>query len=306
MASKRSFQSPLAYLFALFTMASLVNVTLAQTWTFCNPMNVTCPPNPALGINNATWDFVNGTLDANIWNTTSGKTSRISNGRSFQINKRHDSPTIQSNFYIMWGQVSVVMRAATGQGIVSSVVLQSDDLDEVDWEWIGGNNTHVQTNYFGKGNTTSYDRAFWHPVSNPQQEFHNYSVLWTAEKLDWFIDGALIRTLNYGDALQGRNYPQTPMNVRLGIWAGGDKDNNKYTIEWSGGLTDFDKGPYTMIVQSMEVADFSTGSEYVWTDKSGSFQSIKAVRYVQWPPKTPQALPHPHPWTLVRFPILNL
>lgn len=51
------------------------------------------------------------------------------------------------------------MRCASGTGIISSIVLESDDLDEVDWEFIGGNSTSVETNYFGKGNTTSYDRA---------------------------------------------------------------------------------------------------------------------------------------------------
>ena len=44
------------------------------------------------------------------------------------------------------------MRAAPGTGIVSSAILQSDDLDEIDWEWIGGSSTKAQSNYFGKGN----------------------------------------------------------------------------------------------------------------------------------------------------------
>jgi hypothetical protein len=42
------------------------------------------------------------------------------------------------------------MKAAPGVGIVSSIVLQSDNLDEVDWEWIGGVDSRVQQNYFGK------------------------------------------------------------------------------------------------------------------------------------------------------------
>ena len=51
----------------------------------------------------------------------------------FTMKQKGDAPTIQSNFYIFWGSVSVIMKAAKGQGIVSSVVLQSDDLDEIDW-----------------------------------------------------------------------------------------------------------------------------------------------------------------------------
>ena len=107
------------------------------------------------------------------------------------------------------------MQAAAGQGIISSIVLESDDLDEVDWEFMGGNTTHVETNYFGKGNTTAYDRAIYYPVDSPQTNYHNYTTHWTAEKLEWYIDSNLVRTLNFGDANGGNNYPQTPMNVRI-------------------------------------------------------------------------------------------
>ena len=87
-----------------------------------------------------------------------------------------------------------------------------------------------------------------------------------------------MRTLEYADANGGASFPQTPMNVRLGIWAGGDEDNNNYTIQWAGGVTDYAKGPYTMYVQSARVADFSTGEEYKYRDKSGTWQSIDVVQ----------------------------
>jgi len=81
----------------------------------------------------------------------------------------------------------------------------------------------------------------------------------------------------YADANGGHNYPQTPMTVRLGIWAGGDPGLSNGTIEWAGGITDFTKGPYTMYVQSAKISDFSTGRSYVYGDRTGSWQSIKSV-----------------------------
>lgn len=54
-------------------------------------------------------------------------------GAHFRVEKSKDSPTIASNFYIMWGKFEVTMKAAPGAGIVSSIVLQSEDLDEIDW-----------------------------------------------------------------------------------------------------------------------------------------------------------------------------
>jgi hypothetical protein len=54
-------------------------------------------------------------------------------GAEFTINKESDAPTIASNWYIFFGKVDVVLRAAPGVGIVSSFVMESDDLDEIDW-----------------------------------------------------------------------------------------------------------------------------------------------------------------------------
>lgn len=56
-----------------------------------------------------------------------------SDGAVFTINKETEAPTITSNWYFFFGRVDVVLKAAPGVGIVSSFVLESDDLDEIDW-----------------------------------------------------------------------------------------------------------------------------------------------------------------------------
>lgn len=54
-------------------------------------------------------------------------------GAKFTISEQGDAPTIESEFYIFFGHVDVKMRAANGTGIVSTWILESDDLDEIDW-----------------------------------------------------------------------------------------------------------------------------------------------------------------------------
>lgn len=49
------------------------------------------------------------------------------------MNKETDAPTITLNDYIFFGKIDVYMKAANGTGVVSSFVLESDDLDEIDW-----------------------------------------------------------------------------------------------------------------------------------------------------------------------------
>ncbi len=264
----------------LLGVSALSAPIFAQTWTPCNPLNDTiCPVDPALAMSHA-FVFNSSSTLTDVFNITAGSLDYDStNGTAFTVAKKGDSPTIQSQFYIFFGSVSVVMKAATGQGIISSIVLESDDLDEVDWEFMGGNGTHAETNYFGKGNTTSFDRALYYPVSSdPRENFHNYTVHWTSAQIEWYIDSDLVRTLPYAAANEGNNFPQTPMTVRFGIWAGGDTDNSNGTIEWAGGLTDYSKGPYTMYLQSAVINDYGTGKAYNYTDHTGSWQSIKSIR----------------------------
>ena len=274
----------MSLLLASFTVLPYLLIpAAAQTWTFCNPLNVTdCPPDPALGASNASFTLNSTTsFESSLWNTTAGALTYNSSGAAFTIAQKGDAPTIQSKFYIFFGEVEVWLKAAPGQGVVSSVVLQSDDLDEIDQEFVGNNDTHAENNYYGKGNTTdAYERAKWYPLpdgGSPTEGYHNYTIRWTNKSLEWYIDGSIVRTLAYADANGGVSYPQTPMNVRIGIWAGGDKDNSNYTVQWAGGKIDYSKGPYTMVVQSVRITDFSTGSEYKYGDTSGTWQSIQTV-----------------------------
>lgn len=124
------------------------------------------------------------------------------------------------------------MKAAPGVGIVSSMVLQSDDLDEIDYEWLGSDNTQVQSNYFGKGQTTTYNRGAFHPDPSNQDGFHTYTVDWTAKQVVWQIDGTTVRVLTQASAEAGQ-YPQTPMQLKIGVWSGGDVSNAPGTIRKS-------------------------------------------------------------------------
>ncbi|KAK2772611.1 extracellular cell wall glucanase crf1 allergen asp f9 [Colletotrichum kahawae] len=254
-------------------VALLASSTFAQTFTDCDPTKKTCPANAGLDKSSYTVDFTKG-ADTSAWTTTAGNITYSSSGAEFTLNKKGDAPTIETSWYFFFGRAEVHMKAAPGTGIVSSVVIESDDLDEVDWEWLGGKNTEVQTNYFGKGNTTSYARGAFHTVADSQGTSTNYTIDWSKEAVKWYIDGALVRTLNYADALGGQNFPQTPARLRLGIWAGGDPDNSAGTITWAGGETDYTKPPYTMTVQSVSITNANPAGSYTYGDKTGSYDSI--------------------------------
>jgi beta-glucanase (GH16 family) len=176
----------------------------------------------------------------------------------------------------MFGKVQITMKAAPGAGIVSTLVLESDDLDEIDMEWLGADSTEVQTNYFGRGDITTYNRGAFNPAANNQGEFITYTVEWTSTQITWSVGSTIVRVLTPATA-DTNQYPQTPMRVKFGSWSGGDSSNPAGTIAWARGPTDYSQGPFTMTVQSIAVTDYSTGTQYKYGDTSGNWQSIEAV-----------------------------
>ncbi|KAJ6144544.1 hypothetical protein N7470_008439 [Penicillium chermesinum] len=226
-------------------------LSAAQTYTSCNPTEKTCPADTGL----AQWSYFSDFTDASAlehWNITAAPVTTTTEGAKFTINKEGQAPTIASEFYIFFGHVDVKMKASAGTGIISTYMLLSDDLDEIDWEQISTYPTSIQTDYFGKGNTTAYDRDTTVPVINPETEFHTYSLDWTPSRINWLLDGEVI-----------------------GIWAGGDPSNGEGTIEWAGGVTDYSAAPFTMYVESVNVTNYYPASSYTYTDKTGAYTSIK-------------------------------
>lgn len=269
----------------LFSLSALVAPILAQTSTDCNPLSAICKSDPALGTTfNTTWG-ANSELSDDYWAITDyngGPTFPTDNsGGAFTVTGPGIAPTLVSTWYMFWGHIEVMMRAAPGQGIISSIVLLSDDLDEIDWEVMGGNTTHVETNYYGKGNATQVNSKYY-PCDDPQGGFHNYTINWSADAIDWILDGDVVRTVSFDDAVDddGKTmFPQTPMQLKIGSWAGGDSKNAKGTIEWAGGLTDYSKGPYTMTVKEVLATDGTTNATmYQYGDMSGDWQSIDITK----------------------------
>ncbi|KAK6227238.1 glycosyl hydrolase family 16 [Colletotrichum tabaci] len=232
----------------------------------------TCPANTALGMAIHV-DFTQGAVNSFA---ASGNPTYGDDGVTFSVAASGQAPQLMSLFYIMFGRVEITLKAATGAGIVSSLVLQSDTLDEIDMEWLGADPTEVQSNYFGKGDVTTYNRGQFHQTDNNQEKFMKYTIDWTSERIVFSVDGTVVRTLTEAEADENQ-YPQSPMQVKFGSWSGGDPANAPGTIDWARGPTDFSKGPFHMVVKDVSITDYSTGKEYKYTDTSGNWGSIQAV-----------------------------
>lgn len=260
------------------TAALLATQAFAQTFSDCNPTKGdTCPDNPALGTTfNYQFNDSMAEMDTRYFNVTAGAKliDFTKEGTEFGMYKQGDSVTVRSNFYIFYGRVEAIIQAAPGQGVISTVNLLSDDLDEIDWEVLGGVTNEVYNNWYGKGDREQ-SNGEEPQLENAMDDYHNYTVIWTEEKLEFWLDDKNVRTV---EAAGPGQYPQTPCFINLSLWAGGDPDNEEGVIAWAGGETDYSAGPYIMKVKSLYVEDgHKNASSYRYTDESGSHDSIEVT-----------------------------
>ena len=106
----------------LAASAALLSPVVAQS--SCNPTKGQCAPDPALG-KAIHYDFTQGSSTDFSLSTGAFPTFN-SSGAEFSIINKLDSPTMSSNWYIMYGHYDIVAQIAPGQGAVSSSVLMSD------------------------------------------------------------------------------------------------------------------------------------------------------------------------------------
>lgn len=109
------------------------------------------------------------------------------------------------------------MRTATGSGLNSNMFTYSGKPltpihDEIDFEFLGKNTRTVDLNYFvsGKGDRGTVEKLPF----DASQEFHSYAIVWMPNRIDWYIDGRLVRSA------VGGAQPVTAGQFFLSLWNG--------------------------------------------------------------------------------------
>jgi hypothetical protein len=107
----------------------------AQTWSECNPLKANCAPNRGLKSSSFSTQFTSekGLPPGWVKEKSAGNVNYGPSGAEFIMAKHGESPGLNTDFYFLFGYVEVKMKAAPGNGVISTYVLQSDDLDEIDY-----------------------------------------------------------------------------------------------------------------------------------------------------------------------------
>jgi len=199
---------------------------------------------------------------------------------------------LASTHYVWYGKICAKLSTAQGKGVVTAFILMSDVKDEIDFEWVGVDTTHVQSNFYSQG-VTNYNNGknLTIPGGNSVDGMHEYCIDWKQDTLTWLIDGKEQRSLDrkstWNSTSNRFDYPQTPSRIMLSLWPAGLPGNAKGTIDWAGGEIDWNSkymqnGYYfaRFAEVTVECYDAPSGTKkdgsksYVYTDARGTNDTV--------------------------------
>ncbi|RKF78990.1 putative glycosidase crf2 [Golovinomyces cichoracearum] len=176
---------------------------------------------------------------------------------------------LASTTYMWYGNVKARFKTSRGAGVVTAFILLSDVKDEIDYEFVGTDLNTAQSNYYSQG-ITNYHNSENISLSNTFTNYHTYEIDWTPDQITWSIDGNIGRIKKRADTWNSTSnqwaYPQTPARIQLSLWPGGLPTNEKGTIEWAGGLVDWNSPDiqnnnyYYAIFESIEITCYDAKS----------------------------------------------
>lgn len=125
----------------------------------------------------------------------------------------------RTNAFYHYGRVDGRLKAAEGEGIVTSLFIYTGPTDrnphdEIDIEILGKDTTRMQINYYTNGvggHETLVSLGF-----DAAQDFHTYSFEWLPDVINWYVDGVLVHTKTKTDG----PLPTTPGRIMMNLWSG--------------------------------------------------------------------------------------
>ncbi|KAL8157657.1 putative xyloglucan endotransglucosylase/hydrolase protein 28 [Apium graveolens] len=136
---------------------------------------------------------------------------------------------------------SIKLPADYTAGVVVAFYMSNGDIfeknhDEIDFEFLGnirGKEWRVQTNVYGNGSTGAGREERYGLWFDPSEDFHQYSILWSDDKIIFYIDNVPIREVRKTEAMGG-DFPSKPMSLYGTIWDGSNWATNggKYKVNY--------------------------------------------------------------------------
>lgn len=258
-----------------------------------------CAPEPVCQSKTTTFNSMDRITSKTDYLGDSSKTDWVMDGQAVIYNdnvlltmaENTVGTLLASSTYMWYGNVQATFKTSRGAGVVTAFILLSDVKDEIDYEFVGAGLETAQTNFYFQG-IPNYDNSANISLSDTFDNYHTYEVDWTPDSITWKVDGQVGRVKKRADTWNATanrwDFPQTPARVQLSLWPGGLASNAQGTIDWAGGLVDWDSadiknnGYYYATFQSVTISCYNgtsapgtnTGVSYTYNDVSGTNNTV--------------------------------
>ncbi|KAI0500863.1 hypothetical protein KFK09_019081 [Dendrobium nobile] len=149
----------------------------------------------------------------------------------------------------LYGTFAARIRCPSGNtsGLNYNIYLSSlegdKNQDEIDFEFLGKDNTSVQTNVYTGG---VGGREQIHPLGfHASEDFHDYVIRWTPDEIVWLVDGSIVRR---EVRKEGEPWPEKAMFLYASVWDASDIDDGKWTGKYEGS-----DAPYICVYKDVRV-----------------------------------------------------
>lgn len=149
-----------------------------------------------------------------------------------EVGKPFYGAQVQRSRRTHYGHYEVEMRAARGEGVISSFYTYTgpfygDHHDEIDFEFLGRDTTKVWVTRFAAGKRLP---GQWVELGfDAADDYQIYAFTWAPDGIVWSVDGRELLRINADETA----IPTVPGRIHLDIWAGAEEQAN-----WSGTAPD--------------------------------------------------------------------
>lgn len=132
----------------------------------CDPLNsynlTSCVPNPACSASDYKLTSLDGVMDISKYLGDPSSATWVSSGTPLAYNNEAilltlapdtSGTLLASSFYVWYGKISATLTTSQGAGVVTAFIMMSDVKDEIDFEFVGVDVQHAQSNYYSQGVT---------------------------------------------------------------------------------------------------------------------------------------------------------
>ena len=158
-------------------------------------------------------------------------------------------PEMHSKAKLSYGRYETRMKIAAGSGLNTAFFtyigpgVKFPEWDEIDFEFLGKDPTHVELNYIAKDQKIKgkyYGLGF-----DASKDFHDYAFEWHKTAIFWFVDGKEVLHTPTGAPI-----PRNPAMLYIDLWTGGPIED-----AWMGKFTYTQ--PLTAEVASVKYTPFA-------------------------------------------------